>query len=186
MAAVPREPVIYPPEGHTLPITVTSREPRSVKTVTEDPVHWTPDPVVRGYEAGPGFFRLTGPDGNPGDPKEGAINVWQVPLGTNMQPDLDFAFRVDMQGNVLEPNHGDWIVTNTWGDIKVWVVGPGNTFTAPIDLPDGPQGPPGPDVSAAGRHTHELVGKTAPTYAKVRDNYVGEKFTIGNAQAVTL
>lgn len=187
MAAIPREPVTYPPAGHTLPVVTTSRFPRSVKTVTEDGVHWTPDPVIRGFVAGPGFFRLTGPDGDPGDAKAGAINIWQTVIdpGTG-KPDLTNIVRTDSEGVNMTPGHGDWIITNENGDVRIWLVGPGGTFTVPIDLPDGPQGPPGPDTTASGKHVHELVAKVTPTYANVRDNYAGAKFVVGSATAVTL
>jgi hypothetical protein len=188
MATTPAPPPIkFPPEGKPFPLRRLQRSGRQRFGAPVDPVakavHWTPDPIEAGVRVGSHFFRLTGPDGLPGNPSPSSVDVWAAPIdaGTG-KPDLTNLGRVSQMGTAMLPAPGDWVFTNENGDIKLWSIGPGGVFGTPVDLTDGPQGNTGPAAGAQGEHTHELIAPQGiPTYANVRDNYVGVTYSVGSS-----
>lgn len=144
-------------------------------------VTW-PDPALHvPFPTPPHFVRLTGRDGAPGLPGASGFSVWGTRLGADGKPDLENIIKVAPDGTELPPKQGDWVITNDGGNLLVWRIGAGGTFGTPIDLADGPKGPPGQPSGA--QHTHNLEPATGiPTYQAVRDRFAGVQFTVGETQ----
>jgi hypothetical protein len=128
----------------------------------------------------PGFVRLTGKDGVPGAGSPGDLTVWSADIDPNTnQPDITGLIRQGPSGAEITPQTGDWIITRDNGDLKLWRQG----SATPVDLPDGAKGAPGQNVG--GHHSHWLdpaVG--VPSYASLRDRFVGYSFTVGDTYEV--
>ena len=103
------------------------------------------------------------------------------PTGGPFVPDLTDLVRVGDNGMEITPQPGHLIFTNNEGDIKLWQVGTNGAMT-PLDLPDGPAGPPGSAASAP-RHLHDIEPPVALSYGVVRDRFATFKYGV-NSEAV--